>query len=333
MKRLLIVITRMYALQGDANDEFVNVWHGGATAEHRVFTLQKGAHYDCVLVLHGYEYPQNVALAAERARASVEGGLAKVQLLPRLRQLRTGFVFHPRQSWTPDAQRRIADDVTAWLRGAEAAVDFAESFRHGSVLERRLAPACVERSDWTPILGAVWAYFLKPTMARYEERMGDLVHRLQGVLLPLRNDLDTWRRGKLDDQTGHEILRENKQQAPTALARVRSLVLDEGDGCQSIAALMWEVADKLDEGSKEALIGDLAELEKLFAESDPRYQRAAALLRAFAPEEHEGDAQDEPAGETRLAALRAHLADANPLDIWFQALQTALANLRRAWAK
>lgn len=329
MKRLLIVITRMYALQGDARDEFVEVWHGGATAKHRVFTVQKGTHPDCVLVLHGYEYPQSVEHAAERARTSVKTGLDSVGLWPRLPKLRTGFVFHPRQSWAPDAQRWIADDVSSWLREAGAAVDFAESYRHGSLLERKLAPACVERCDWTQALDAVWAYFLRPTMARYEERLGDLMHRLQAVLLPLRNDFDTWRRGRLDTKIGREILRENEHQAATALALARALVLEEGEGRQSVAALVWEIADKLDEGSKEALIADLAELEKLFTDSDSRYRRAAALLRDFAPVAQTDNGQ-EPTDESRLDALRAHLADVNPVDVWFQALQTALSNLRQA---
>lgn len=332
MKRLLIIITRMYALRGDPKDEFVEVWHGGATAEHRVFTVQKGTHPDNVLVLHGYEYPQNVERAAERARSSVAAGLNSVGLWLRLPKLRTGFVFHPRQSWAPDAQRWIADNVSTWLQGDGAAVDFAESYRHGSLLERKLAPACVERSDWTPALDAVWSYFLKPTMARYEERLGDFVHRLQGILLPLRNDLDTWRRGRFDTKIGREILRENEQLAPTALARARALVFDEGAGRQSVAALVWEVVDKLDEGSKEAFIANLVELEKLFANNDPRYQRAAALLRDFAPEAQISNGQ-EFADDSRLDALRAHLADANPFDVWFQALQTALTNLRQAWAK
>lgn len=330
MKRILIIITRMYAARGDARDEFVGLWHGGVNTEHRIFTSQTGEWQDHVLILHGYEYPQNVESAIERACASIGAALRSTELITQLSGSRVGVVFHPRQSWAPAAQRRIADGVAAFLREHRAGVDFVEPYHHGSVLERRLALACIERRGWTVELDKLWPYFLQPTMARIEQRFGTLVHDLTNLVLPIREDLNTWRRCSLDEDTGREILRVNEDLAPTALARARALALDEGADIQSIAKLTWEAADRLAEESKERLIANLAELEKLFTPSDSRYGRAELLLHSFRPGGN-GDAAQKTSEDTRLATLRAQLTEANPLDTWFQALVKILEDIRQVW--
>jgi hypothetical protein len=332
MKRILIIITRMYAARGDTRDEFVEVWHGGVNTEHRIFTCQTDAQQEHILILHGYEYPQNIERATERARASIETALRSTELLNQLRGSRVGVVFHPRQSWAPAAQRKIAEGVTAYLQEHGAVVDFVESYHHGSVLERRLALACLERRGWVAELNELWPYFLQPTMARFEQRFGALVHDLQNILLPIREDLNTWRRYDLDEDMGYEVLQANKELAPTALDRARMLALEDEEDAQSIAKLTWEVADRLEEGSKQGLVTSLAELEKLFAPGDPRYSQAERLLSTFAPVTN-GSAAQKSLDDARLAALRAQLSEANPLDMWFQALVKVLDDLHRTWAK
>lgn len=332
MKRILIIITRMYASRGDARDEFVTVWHGGLHTEHRIFTCQTGKRHNHILVIHGYEYPQNVERATERACTTVETALRNAELTHQLTISRVGVMFHPRQSWAPAAQRKIADGVAAALRKKGATVDFVESYHHGSVLERKLAQACLDRQDWAAELDQLWPHFLQPTLVRCEEHFGALMHALQNLVLPIRNDLNTWRRYNLDTETGREILRANEEDAPILVARARELVLDDGTDTQSVVRLMWKLADNLDEERKDKLIADLAELEKLFTPSDSRYREVEQLLGIFGNSAQHNRSQ-EAADDARLAEIRARIKEADPLGTWFQALIAALGKLRQAWSE
>jgi hypothetical protein len=167
-------------------------------------------------------------------------------------------------------------------------------------------------------------------MDRYAQRFDMLVSNLRSLVTPIREDLNLWRRRDLDDDKGRQILREKEEMALTALDRARSLALDEREGTQSIAKLTWEVADKLEEARKERIIAYLAELERLFAQGDPRYSKTEQLLRAFGPK---FEAEQQTSDDVRLAALRAHLIEANPLDTWVVALIRVLDELGQVWAK
>lgn len=325
MKRLLIVITRMYAQQGDNKDEFVEIWQGAANTEHRIFALQTGSRDDYVLVLHGYEYPQQVQAATSRARVQVEAAIKSTELLPGLPERRTGVMFHPRQSWTPVAQMEIADGMNTWLRKAGAVVDYVQAYHHGSIIDRKLAPACIQRQDFSSVLDELWGLFLRLAVAGYARRLENLTKELTSALSPLcREKL----RGVSSDSLARPEKFPGQQTAHAALTRARHMVLDEGNESDSIVSLVWEVADRVDEQKKERLISALAELEKLFSQTDPRYQAAVSSLEGSEYEPEASGAEKTLSGR-KLDGVRSKLAESDSLTTWCQAMFDVLAALRQ----
>jgi hypothetical protein len=318
MKRLLIVITRMYARQGYDLDEFVDIWQGAAYMEHRIFSRRTSSNDDHVLVIHGYEYPQRVEFATSRAVAQVETGIRSTDLRNELRERRTGVMFHPRQSWTPVAQMQIGQGIKIWLRRAGAAVDYIEAYHHGSIIDRKLARACLERQDFSKVLDELWTIFLKSAVARYERQLDSLTKELEAILLPLCKE---------ESNTGR--LSDIEQSARGILTRARQLVLDDREESESVVTLTWEVAEKVNERKKEKLISALADLEKLFSQSDRRYQQVDSLLQS-SEHDPEVSASEEALPATSLDALRSKRGESDPLNMWCQAVFNALSDLRQA---
>lgn len=322
MKRLLIVITRMYVRQGDKQDEFVEIWGGAGNTEHRIFSLQTGTRDDYVLVLHGYEYPHPVTVATIRACTAVERGIKSTDLLPRLAERRTGVIFHPRQSWIPEAQRQLAIGIRSWLHKSGAHVDYIEAYHHGSIIDRRLARACLDRQDFSSVLDELWTHFLNSAVARYDRQLESLTKELKAVLSSICKEFGV---SRVTDTTGEfQIPGDMEQTAHGALSRARQLVLDDREDSHSVFTLTWEVAEKVDEKKKEKLIAALAELEHLFSPNDLRYQQVESLLQSAEPEGERFPA-------TNSDAPGSKVVNSNPLNTWCQAVLKSLSDLVRTF--
>lgn len=322
MTRLLIVITRMYAKQGDSRldgDEFVSVWGQPKAEPHRVFACEAGGRSYHVVLVHGYEYPQEVDDAVARARAAVAAGLAATGLGAGLSGAKVGFVCHARLAWKEEEKSAFLRGMKECLESSGLDVAFVKRYSYDRRLPlvSALAPQCRrEPKDFSGEFILTWNYFFLREKAR------DSKHSVNSLFNAIDQDLQIWREDKftVSDKSWQSFLESRVPNPLAALDEARRIIFGGGGAgdSESIRSVAEQAALDMPE-RKEAIGEALAELSGLF--EGPSYEAAERTLRLL------GEADAKSSSEM-MSALREEMSGGGSFLDWYSRLNAALERLR-----
>ncbi len=328
MNRILIVITRMYAEKGGEGDEFVELWmeeeEAGVNEEYRLFPA--GAAADCprrVLVLHGYDYPDNYSKeVTERAAESIRAALAAVGGAG---EAEIGVAFHAKMEWEPSEGNALARELEAELRRDGCKVKFAAEYRHGALLQKEIAPLCREGEEFSEQFDRQWEYFSN-VESKHDNRMGEIRHKIINKLSPVEKELEAWKADGFEREAGLDLLgAHGGGSAPRALDDAMHLVLESSWHADTVANIVESVLLKADAAAKKKAINDSFEKLKGLFEGGQEYQKMKEVMAEFGAPPGAGDSED-----ARLERLRKLLAPRNHYKEWYDSMLAAFDRVRKA---
>jgi hypothetical protein len=358
IKRLLIIITRMYATKRGGNDEFTLFWATAEEAElnHLLFENITDQERRSVLVIHGHGYPGRVEREViEHACNSITEGFSEIESTADDQTFLTGLALHPHPSWIDADIQLLSQELQSCLEELGARVEFVEVFAGGGALEKILAPQCRPAGPgFAAAFDRVWSGFSArkeagskhPTQAQdeqgpavdlsdYARRLGLLKHELTHLFQPIDIDLQGWQQSNFNPDYGREIIdcyKNNKAQARLLEAR-RLVQGSETEKLESVRAIVEEAMNK-DAGRAQALQIKWNSLDRLFSSSG--FEKAEMLLKALGEESgltDDSSSRPHPAREKKgteeiLARLRGMLESGNDFHLWYVELEAGLNELR-----
>jgi hypothetical protein len=199
-KKLLAVITRMYAERGGDRDEFVEAWGGSENGEFIIFPRDVRAFERAMLLIHGYDYPRVPSDASiARAGISVTSGLQSNSLV--VPDCEVGLLFHPPLTWGATAKDRFAEGVL----NSTGRVTFVREYRNASQLVKSLAPKCRTGRDFSSEFDKIWREY-RANLSRYDSRFGLLLTQMDDCVTPLITRLDYWSESGFDPKQDENLV-------------------------------------------------------------------------------------------------------------------------------
>jgi len=221
-KRMLIIITRMYAERGKCGeDEFCDnehystesdhsVWHQDCNKKHAVFPQQVDQNTEqAVVVIHGYKgykerypkgNPQKVVCSIKQAIKDSNLELCNFEEI--------GILCHPDPYWNnfyqtfPIAGKKIHNNI-AWVKS------YSSRGPNGLCLIRNLANKAISNQSFSDEFDKVWNFFAQMPSTEMSEAirwLSALKHRIARLFLSIDIDLQ----GIQEDDVNLKQLLENK---------------------------------------------------------------------------------------------------------------------------
>jgi hypothetical protein len=320
VKRMLVVITRMYA-GGGRPDEFAESWAGPGEEDlpHLIFPRRREEYTPLVLVIHGRDYPDgqaSVARAADAIQAALEaeGELGFDEM---------GVAFHLPSRWGKH------DQASVFTRGLRAALDYEYRpvfVRHyaGGTLD--LAPLCRDGDGISAEFDRQWQAFVSGA-SDFDSRLGTREHKLVNELSGLDAEIQRWRESGYAAGHWREMLGTYGDKARYGFDEARRLMVESWWYRDGVAGVVEDIMlDPRPEGGKRKIREKFESLKALFDPSDERYRPVEEIVAAVAGEVDEDEACER---------LRALLAEKNHFSRWYHSVLSALHELReevRHWS-
>jgi len=147
-RRILIIVTRMYATQGGPDDEFVVMWKQDSNSPHAIIGVHRDT-YRIIVLVHGYQGrfrgPNDVPGAVQEA----------INSLAITDSDEIGILYHPPAGWT------LGRNHFSSLGGnIQFVKKYGAQSRTGYVAIGSLAQQVVERRNFTGAFDRVWSFFM-----------------------------------------------------------------------------------------------------------------------------------------------------------------------------
>lgn len=353
MKRMLIVITRMYASQQNNNaNEFVRFWGGGKNEEHKIFcSLTSSGEERIIVVIHGYDgrfgdlgqYPQvdKVVEAINLALQDIQGVNHD--------EFEKGVLFHPDPNWqnfsTTLSQKIKRQFPNCWVQPYTGA--WAQKYNNIC----RLAEKAKSEVDFTREFDDIWSFFVSKPPVEVPEairRLSALKHRLSHLLLPIDIDLQ----GLMETRFGQDYWEEVAEAYKGDKGEKAVQMLEEASRLIYGGNVENYVAKVVEEAKAAKSPGKTDEIDKAWRKVQALLPKEENCPEELAPEVQNEDEQKILQGlkgkYERAKKILQYLGcqdkqairnecqqgqQGNPFHQWFVALDEALDELRDAIAE
>lgn len=317
MRRVLALVTRMYAERDSDRDEFVEDWLTTDKNDEFILFSETTLKERWVLVVHGYDYPRVANEdAISRASHDITQGLAVGTL--RGFPLELGILFHPPMTWGPTAK----DFFVTGLLNCLNSVHFVREYRHGSEIVRQLAIKCRSNEDFSADFDRTWHTY-GSDYSRYDSRLGSFMHDTENNIAPLLNDLEEWRRRNFDQSFGQNILEHYRNSNGSLLAIQRSL--NNRNTLEIITKIVNDLVLETQSPRKLSILDEqLSAIADFLRTSDASCSAVSTQI-----EELGKDGIDQ---DRALANLR-EITEETSLRQWYERLNYLLISLRRELTK
>jgi len=323
MKKLLAVITRMYATRGGDDDEFVASWGGTEHQEFMIFPKDTNAWQRIMLLIHGYEYPRIPNdNSISRAGKSISQGLETNGLV--VPDCEVGLLFHPPLTWGATAKDHFAETVL----NSAGRVTFVREYRSASRLVKELAPMikfALAKSksveEFSAEFDKVWEEY-RSNLTRYDVRVGSVLTQIEKCVMPLINGLDYWREFGIEANSAaqlnafHKTSREAMKKALDADGILKAIG-------RIVNSLILETrsSDKL-----EAIDKEFQTVESFLRSKEGSYIEMHETVELF-------NSSGDPLHDEVLKQLGNKIKSGNPIRDWYLELVEKLDDLRKVLAR
>jgi len=259
-KRMLIIVTRMYATQGDKiEDEFCScdLWNGQKDELHKVF---KGTQDECVIiVIHGYNgrfndprrKPQLSAQAVIDAIQCALQYLNQQKLTPD--DYEKGILFHPDPHWPGEFKTTLSNQVKNEIKNCKWVQDYS-SEQKGYDMITDLANLAKQNQNFNKQFDKVWDFFSSKPLIEVSEavrRLSILKHRLIHLFLPIDIDLQGLIETGFQQDYWDEVVKAYKGgKALETLKQARALLYGQDGESDYVKKIVEEVEAKVTDKTK-----------------------------------------------------------------------------------
>jgi len=308
MKHILIVITKMYAGEGDLPDEFVERW-GGKTDNAKkwlMFYQTDPEHEYVLLVIRGGDFDTDVPDAAGSAREGIQACLKETYHASG--DALKAVMFHPPSGWINEDRQTFAK----LLKDSDLDLLFVKEYKGVTESIKVLAEKCRSGAKFTGDFAAICR---EQRAENLRQLFADLTY-LINPLTVLANDLES---SDLDDASDCESILEQFSD-PRWLAEAHQAA--DADHFSKLLAETAAVARRdCDDADISRLIAEVEErLTQVFQEGDSAGQ-VQALLKDF---------EDDEAKEIRIKNLTDHSKDFKD---WYKRVKTEVKNFEELFGK
>ena len=280
-KRMLIIITRMYANQGDTLlDEFVeqNFFNQQNPNQlHAVFPqIPNNQTERIVVVIHGYNGRfNNPNIERDKATSSIAQTIKNVisSISINLQEFTIGILFHPHHEWQNFSdyfQGKINNELNNQLN-QNITIKFVEQYSssvpQGEYKKVQELAQAVRNSDFSQKFDEVWKHFLnKPPrkMSESAQHLSILKHKILNLLTPLQIDIEGLIEKNFDENYWEQVAKAHKNLSQE-FQNVKNLIYKStSTSGKSEAETIEDIISKItDEETKKYLENLLDKIEKL----------------------------------------------------------------------
>ena len=308
MKHILIVITKMYAGEGDFPDEFVERWGGKTDSAKKclMFYQTDPEHEYVLLVIRGGDFEPDLPEAAGSVREAIQACLKETYHASS--DALKAVMFHPPGGWINEDRRAFVK----MLKDSDLGLLFVKEYKGVTESIKVLAEKCRAGAKFTGDFAAICR---EQRAENLKQLFADLTYLINPLTI-LANDLES---SDLDDESDCESIFEQFSD-PKWLAEAH-----QAADTDQVSKLLAETsaAARRDCGDDDIRLR-IAQVEErltqVFQEGDS-VDQVQALLKDF---------EDDEAKEIRIKNLRDHSKDFKD---WYQRLKTEVRNFEELLGK
>lgn len=273
-KRMLIIITRMYANQGNTDDEFVqtNFFNQSNSLFHAVFPSEASNQTErIVVVIHGYNGrfndPENDSeQATELIAQAICGAIISISIS--LKDFTIGILFHPHHEWQNFSdyfQKKINNKLNNKLN-ENITIKFVEQYSSAGPQEeyekvQELVAPAVQEADFQNKFDGVWDFFGRKApikMSEAAQRLSLLKHKIVNILLPLQIDIHGLIEKNFDEIYWDQIVEAHKNLSQE-FQNVKNLIYGTSTSGESEPKSIQDIISKITDDEIKAYLKDILE--------------------------------------------------------------------------